>query len=122
MSTVKSRVQLSKHFQAWEFACHHCGVVPGISHDLLRVLEQLRATNDRPLRVVSGYRCPTHNAAVGGAKGSRHLHGDAADLLPGRFTLTQAERAGATGIGTKGQWVTHVDTRPGALTHWRYPL
>jgi uncharacterized protein YcbK (DUF882 family) len=122
MSIVRSRVQLSRHFQAWEFACHHCQVVRDIDPDLLRVLEQLRATDNKPLRVVSGYRCPVHNTAVGGARSSQHLLGKAADLVPGRFSLTQAERAGATGIGTKGQWVTHVDVREGPRQHWRYPL
>lgn len=32
------------------------------------------------LTINSGYRSPGHNKAVGGAKGSRHMHGDAADI------------------------------------------
>jgi hypothetical protein len=32
------------------------------------------------VRLTSGYRDPSHNARVGGASGSRHIHGDAADF------------------------------------------
>lgn len=35
-----------------------------------------------PLRVNSGYRCPAVNQAVGGATGSAHMDGRAADVVP----------------------------------------
>lgn len=74
----------------------------------------------RPIPIVSGYRTPDTNRAVGGAPSSRHLQGDAADIPAGLVTEIDALRAGATGIGLSGHWVTHVDVRPGAVTVWRY--
>jgi hypothetical protein len=48
------------------------------------VLEQVRALVGGPVLVSSGYRSPVVNAAVGGAKGSAHLQGLAADInVPG---------------------------------------
>jgi uncharacterized protein YcbK (DUF882 family) len=104
---------LSPHFSASEFRCHHCGSVGerGIDPRLVAVLEHLRALDGRALSVVSGYRCPVHNKAVGGASRSQHLLGRAADILGGRFTVAQARRAGARGIGHCDGWVVHIDVR-----------
>ena len=44
------------------------------------VLEPARAAYGKPLYVNSGYRCSIHNAAVGGASGSQHMRGEAADV------------------------------------------
>lgn len=45
------------------------------------LLEKLRLLNDeRPLFISSGYRCPRLNKAVGGAKNSQHMQGQAADI------------------------------------------
>lgn len=107
------------HFSRAEFACRHCGQVK-VATNLLESLEILRAIKGgRPLKIVSGYRCPVHNRAVGGANLSRHLIGDAADIPEGYATVAEAERAGFTGIGSKGPWAVHVDRRP-RRTRWRY--
>jgi hypothetical protein len=45
-----------------------------------RGLEQVRAVLDAPIRVTSGYRAPAVNAIVGGAPGSAHTLGWAADF------------------------------------------
>ena len=47
---------------------------------LLDCLDVLRSRFNRPLRVLSAFRSPYHNAKVGGAPMSRHLIGDAVDL------------------------------------------
>ena len=45
-------------------------------------LEPIRALLGVPLRVTSGYRSPQVNAAIGGARGSQHMLGEAADIVP----------------------------------------
>lgn len=48
------------------------------------VLEKVRAHFGRPIMVNSGYRGPKLNKAIGGAKNSQHLTGQAADIeIPG---------------------------------------
>jgi len=71
--------RLSPHFRSGEFACRHCGVYR-VDTSLIDALERLRESVG-PIAITSGYRCPTHNARVGGAKSSRHLISDAADIV-----------------------------------------
>lgn len=109
---------LSKHFSRSEFACRHCGVA-AVDPVLVCVLEELRRTVGKPLRIVSGYRCPQHNRAVGGAPRSYHVLGQAADIPRGYATEAQAAAAGFLGIGLSGPWAVHVDVRP-TRARWRY--
>ncbi|NUK10553.1 peptidoglycan-binding protein [Streptomyces lunaelactis] len=83
-------------------------------------LEALRhALGDQPVTVTSGFRSQACNDAVGGAAGSRHLYGDAADLGAGPHSLCklaqQARSHGFNGIlgpGYPGHSDhTHVDHR-----------
>ena len=82
---------LSEHFSTWEFRCRHCGQVL-LNQDLVPTLERIRARYGRPMMVVSGYRCPEHNAKIGG--GPEHLDGQAADIAitnsQERFELIKA--------------------------------
>ena len=50
-----------------------------------RVLDKLRDGWGRPIIVTSGYRCKELNAAVGGARNSQHLKGQAADIVSDDF-------------------------------------
>jgi zinc D-Ala-D-Ala carboxypeptidase len=83
-------------------------------------LEAMRhALGDRPLIVTSAFRSRSCNAAVGGASNSRHLYGDAADLVSNHHSLcTLARQArshgfrGILGPGYPGHNDhTHVDHR-----------
>jgi len=73
------------------------------------------------LRQTSGYRSPSYNAKVGGAKNSQHTHGTAADFsLRGMDEATQerivrrAVELGGRGIGYyPGSQSFHVDVRQG---------
>ena len=71
--------RLSPHFEAWEFLCPDCGRLI-LDEGLIEKLEQFRRTIKCPIHIISGYRCPEHNAAVGGAEHSYHLVGQAADI------------------------------------------
>jgi uncharacterized protein YcbK (DUF882 family) len=80
-------------------------------------LDLLRSDFGRPLRILSAYRTPLHNAFVGGAPLSRHLTANAADisiveLEGGKTTLRSlAFQAGFRGFGYYRTFL-HVDTGP----------
>lgn len=74
---------LSKNFSRYEFECPCCGGGKGeISLKLVKVLQAIRDDADRPVSIISGYRCTKHNSSpkVGGAAKSAHLGGYAADI------------------------------------------
>lgn len=111
---------LSPHFSNHEFVCRD-GTSTEIDPQLIEMLEQLRAAlGGHPIRITSGYRSPSYNAQVGGAKNSYHLRGMAADIqVPGAHPTevhAMAERLFPTygGIGLyqrgAGGWV-HIDSR-----------
>lgn len=69
------------YFQPNEFLCPCCrkGVV---ASSLVYFLDQVRRAWGGAVNVNSAWRCPVHNAKVGGSPTSRHLIGCAADLSP----------------------------------------
>jgi uncharacterized protein YcbK (DUF882 family) len=110
---------LSAHFSVEEMQCHDCGVCK-VTGELLDALEQLRALGPEPIDVNDGYRCPQHNADVGGVNSSQHELGTAADIRIVGLSLQQMyDRAktvpafAAGGIGVYDGGFIHVDTRPG---------
>lgn len=48
-----------------------------------KVLDPVRRRWGKPIAVNSGFRCPVLNKAVGGAAGSQHMKGEAADITTG---------------------------------------
>jgi len=110
---------LSEHFKASEFACKHCGSLgdAGIDPDLVSLLETVRSHfADKPVTINSGYRCPTHNKAVGGASQSQHLRGTAADItVKGVSPSTVYAYLDPWHDGGLGKYstFTHVDVRDG---------
>lgn len=109
----------SPHFALSEFACPHCGVAKA-TPELLAALERLRLELGRPIKITSGYRCPTYNQRVGGAARSQHLLGKAADISTARAGYRQAVRAGFNGIGLQGPIVVHADVRRPPQALWHY--
>lgn len=73
-------------FKLDEFRCPCCKRV-SVSKALVYQLEIMRRAWAAPILVNSGYRCIPHNIEVGGAEGSRHLIGCAADIRPVDLTL-----------------------------------
>lgn len=109
--------QLSKHFHEREFRCKGTGTLPpkGMDPNLIRALEAIRTHYGRPVTITSGYRSPSHNAAVGGASNSQHVLGTAADFVvqgvsPAEvFKLLDPTHPG--GLGRYSNF-THIDVRP----------
>lgn len=94
-----------------------------VRENLLRAMWKAEALRrklgDRPIGVSSGFRDYTCNASVGGATNSRHLYGDALDLVPGPSLCSMAQTARSTGFnGIFGPGYpnhndhTHVDSGP----------
>lgn len=107
------------------FSWHELGHPP-VEHQartrhLAHHLEHLRtAKGNRPLQILSAYRTPERNRAVGGATRSLHLRGAAVDIPRGYATTAEAEAAGFTGIGSRDGWAVHVDVRDGPPARWTY--
>lgn len=118
---------ISPHFSLSEFACS-CGGRYGscrrirVDRRLLVALERYRRHHGRAVPVVSGYRCPRRNRAVGGASRSQHLGGYAADI-PGERSIRFVRNAdaGIEGVGysNRSNGVVHIDVRGGYRT-WYY--
>lgn len=73
------------HFRPEEFRCRCCGGLPpavreNIETLVTEVLDPARQRYGGPVLVNSGYRCPKHNAEVGGVPNSQHMRGEAADI------------------------------------------
>lgn len=115
----------SKFFADSELACKCCGQLPenGIDNRLLQVLDAMREQVGQSLELSCAYRCPSHNADVGGLPDSQHVQGCAADILvPDGMSVNEladiAEQCGADGIGKYyDSLFVHVDTR-GYEANW----
>ncbi|MBE9063308.1 D-Ala-D-Ala carboxypeptidase family metallohydrolase [cf. Phormidesmis sp. LEGE 11477] len=99
-------------------------VVYGIIR-IARVMEEVRSRlGDRPIRVNSWYRDPASNRAVGGARYSRHMSGDAIDfVVTGVHAYTVYDRLnrwwGSQGGLASSSIFTHIDAR-GYYARWSY--
>lgn len=113
--------KLSANFKASEFLCHGngCCAQGKVDEKLVEILQKIRDRFGKPVTVNSGYRCAKHNKAVGGASGSYHTKGMAADIVVRDVAPAEvakyAESIGVLGIGlyetnTDGHFV-HIDTR-----------
>lgn len=128
--TFPNATHLTPNFTWAEFACR-CGQCkadfpPSVKKQLLRLAPALQALRNAvgPVRITSGYRCPAHNTAVGGAKASQHVLGLAADIVSRAHTPAQLAAAAeaipafkAGGIGLYPSWV-HVDVRTTGPARW----
>lgn len=116
-----STARLTPNFKISEFHCKGstCGCTQTL-HDpqLSAYLQQIREHFGKPVYITSGYRCPTHNKAIGGSETSQHTLGQAADFyikgLDAEQIAIHCERIGILGVGcydkNHGNYV-HIDTR-----------
>lgn len=114
--------KLSEHFDSKEFACKDgCGANQ-VELKLVDILESVRAHFDKPVIVVSGRRCASHNKNVGGAPKSQHLLGTAADIKVKDVTpktvadYLESIFPDSYGIG-RYKTFTHIDVR-GYKARW----
>lgn len=119
--TKGQAVKVSDHFYSTEFDCHGSGCCTQtiVNEKLIEYLEKIRGHFNVPITITSPYRCQTHNSRVGGAVGSRHSKGDAADIvvkgIAPRTVAQYAESIGILGIGlyetASDGYFVHIDTR-----------
>ena len=126
---------MAKYFTISELTASATASAAGIdntpSADALRRLQYLadhtldavRELWSRPITVNSGYRSPELNRRVGGATGSQHLKGEAADITTGTAAgnLQLVEMIRKSGISfdqlideKHGQWI-HISCRLGSV-------
>jgi zinc D-Ala-D-Ala carboxypeptidase len=108
----------SAHFRFIEFAsltrggCRGTGWIE-VKKELVRGLERYRRLVGGPVAIVSGFRDPEKNRCVGGASGSQHLYGNAADVPPvlSLDRVRSLHRFSGIGIQRATGRVRHVDVR-----------
>ena len=124
-------MRLSDHFTLTEFASSDGAPTPDdVAENLRRLaveaLEPVRARFGKPITILSGYRSKEHNRAVGGAPGSQHLSGQAADIRIAGIdpalvadAIDEMQRSGEIPLGGLGRYdsFTHLDIR-GRLARW----
>lgn len=139
--------KLSRHYTIGDFLCKGDKSVVAVSPKLVAKLESLIGTLRQQgyqagkLRLMSAFRTPTYNRAIGNATSrSRHIHGDAADILADDFNrdgtidrrdamilMNAVNKLDTAGIfqggasiyppnGSHG-WFVHTDTR-GRAARW----
>lgn len=75
--------KISPHFKLSEFACKDGSDTVLYSTELFEKLEELRAWIDGTVTIGinSGFRTASYNKKIGGASGSQHTQGTAADIV-----------------------------------------
>ena len=116
-------IHISEHFKLLEFESPDTQEVK-VDQKLIEKLGKLRKRIGQPLIINSGYRTPEHNKAIGGADGSLHKAGKAADIAKVKGLSVDemtvlAQKAGFYGIG-KYDWGIHVDVRENGPARWDY--
>ena len=114
-----------RYFRRAEFACQcggkYCNGFPcEMAEETVRMLDEIRERAGVPICISSGLRCPTHNEEVGGVSSSRHMAGQAADMVcslaPEDLYQIAVEVAGEKIPGRGGiglyPWGVHIDNGP----------
>lgn len=114
-----------KYFNIDEFKCPCCGR-NHMDREFITKLDVMRGICGVPFVITSGYRCPTYNLSIGGARKSAHKRGLAVDIACAnshhRFLMLDAFFKGQIkriGIGKDFIHVDMDDTLPREVV-WDY--
>ena len=126
VTAANRRARVSPHFRLDQFLCKQTDALPQyalVRPRLLRTLEALvdtvraRGHSVETLHVMSGYRTPYYNRAIGNTtEYSRHLYGDAADVFvdangDGRMDdLTGDGRVSTADAAALARWIRTIPT------------
>ena len=106
-----------EHFSPDAFRCPCCGEGPEkMDKYLLVCLDHSREDAGIPFVITSAYRCPEHNAEVGGVSSSAHVRGYAVDIAcegsrSRHKIVTALLNNGFHRIGIAGDFI-HADKDP----------
>lgn len=108
--------RLTQHFKAEEFRCKDGTKEFLWAPELLAVLERIRNHFNEPVIINSGYRTPTWNTKVGGAKNSYHMKGMAADIVVKNHNSKEVAEYASKVLGELGGVIrysnfVHIDVR-----------
>lgn len=110
-----NKTKLSTNFRVSEFdcKCSRCSETL-LDTALIDILQKIRNHYGKPVNINSGYRCSKHNVEVGGANGSHHVKGMAADIVvKGVEPIEVARYAESIGIKRIG----YYDANHGNFVH-----
>lgn len=119
--------KISPHFKLSEFACKDGSDTVLYSTELFEKLEELRAWIDGTVTIGinSGFRTASYNKKIGGASGSQHTQGAAADIVvkqngkrvSGKLICCLCQDLGFKGVALiKGSgYSVHVDMHPSRI-------
>jgi len=104
-----------KHFSKEEFDCKHTGRNE-MRHEFMVVLEHIRSLYDRPMRITSGYRDPSHPVERKKDLRGEHTYGYACDVSCNtsteRYSLIKAcLECGVSRIGVNEKFL-HIGADP----------
>ena len=104
-----------KHFTFEEFS-DPSDVTSGLEFmnlEFVKIIDTLRDKCNFPFHITSGYRTPSHNAAVGGVEGSAHEAGIACDIAVSTGSERDSILKHSYALGIKrrgiGQTLVHLD-------------
>ncbi len=125
----KTNLQVTKNFNMSEME-FYSKVPPNLLDNAKEVLTNIQVLIDAlgaPMTIMSGYRSPERNAAVGGATKSQHMEGNAVDLQCKTKTplemynmvekLIKEGKMKQGGLGIYDGWI-HYDTRKAGKARW----
>ena len=114
-----TKLQLSENFSLaeWECNCSNCSTTV-VDHDHVNNLQALRSKLGKTIHINSAYRCPSHNAYVGGVPNSEHVQGCATDIYADGISNSALQNMceGFDGLGRYSNF-THIDSR-GYKARW----
>lgn len=108
--------KLATNFKVAEFKCKDGSDTIFIDEKLPPVLQAIRTHFGKAVHINSAYRTEAYNKSVGGAEGSQHLYGRAADIRvdgvsPGKVADYAELLLGDSGGVGRYNTFTHVDVR-----------
>jgi uncharacterized protein YcbK (DUF882 family) len=123
-------MKLTKNFNLSEFECKSGESMPNeVLENIITLATSLQALRDEvkaSITITSGYRSVNHNKKIGGAIGSQHIKGTAADIKVAGYTpkqvaeiiesLIDVGKMKEGGLGIYATWI-HYDVR-GTKARW----